>query len=84
MTLRILSPSGGELRLDVRKVFFPGTDGSFEVLEGHAALLAALGPGEIRWEGQSAESKNINGNSCRIKGGFVKVENNELKAAVEL
>lgn len=74
MKLQIVSAKNPAIEAQTSKVFFPGADGSFEILKNHAPLIAALGKGEIRWEG----------GTCSIKSGFVKVENNLLTAAVEM
>ncbi len=74
MKLQIVSAKNPATETETSKVFFPGADGSFEILKNHAPLIAALGSGDIRWEG----------GSCSIKSGFVKVENNILTAVVEM
>lgn len=43
--LEIVTPGRRVVALDVDEVILPGAEGSFGVLPGHAAMLAALGPG---------------------------------------
>lgn len=73
MQLRIITPGMQEKTFEVSKVFFPGLDGSFEVLSGHAPLIAALGKGQVRWDDGSQE----------ISSGFVEVRDNVIKLVVE-
>ena len=73
MTLRILTPSSGEKSREVTGVFFPGADGSFEVLDSHAPLIAALGPGLIRWECRDGSN-----GSLAVQDGFVEVKDNKI------
>lgn len=56
---------------------FPGTDGSFEVLNQHAPLISSLGKGEV--------TVNANGNkqSFPIDGGVVEVLENKVIVLVE-
>lgn len=78
MILRIISPSVKPLEVEASKVFFPALDGSFEVLRSHAPMIAALGPGLIRWVGTDGEP-----GSFEISSGFVHVENDVLECCVE-
>lgn len=76
MTLRVISPKSPVVEYAADKIFFPGVEGGFEVLRGHAAMVAALGKGKIRYEGpQNGE--------IEIESGFVKVENDIIQAIVE-
>lgn len=73
MQLRIITPGMQERTFEATKVFFPGIDGSFEVLSGHAPLIAALGKGQVRWDDGSQE----------IASGFVEVRDNVVKVVAE-
>ena len=77
MTLRIISPRGAMADIPAEKIFFPGVEGSFEILGNHAAIIAALRGGDIRYEGPE------NG-SIAISSGFVRVKDNIVEAIVEL
>lgn len=59
--------------MEAAKVFLPGVCGSFEVLRGHAPMVAALGAGEVRWDG----------GSVHISSGFVEVGNDVVKVVAE-
>lgn len=73
MQLRIITPAAQERTFEVTKVFFPGIDGSFEVLQDHAPLIAALGEGLVRWDDGSE----------KISSGFVEVRDNVVKLVAE-
>ena len=77
MKLKIITPEGVLFEGESEAVTFPGMAGSFDVLPHHAPLITALREGVIRYrvEGQEQEQS--------IKGGFVKVENDELSVCVE-
>jgi len=76
LTIRILSPEGTLHEGTATAVFLPGTVSPFEVLPGHAPIISALSAGEIRV---------VDGQEQRfaIRGGVVKVRNNEIVACVE-
>lgn len=77
MKLKIITPEGVLFEGESDAVTFPGMAGSFDVLPHHAPLITALREGVIRYrvEGQEQEQP--------VKGGFVKVENDELSVCVE-
>lgn len=73
MKLRIITPKAPETTAEVTRVFLPGVCGNFEVLRGHAPLLAALGEGLVRWDdGQ-----------VRISSGFAEVKDDVIKVTAE-
>ena len=77
MELRIFTPKATPRSIQTGKVFFPGSEGKFEVLDRHAPLISSLRDGEIRWE----EDSQIK--SMHIKCGFVEVRDNVVTAVVE-
>lgn len=77
MQLDILTPDSKVYSGEVKAVNLPGTDGSFEVLTGHAALISTLSEGIIKVQTQEGE-KNI-----RIDGGLVEVLNNKVIVLAE-
>lgn len=76
MKLRIITPKKGETVIEASKVFFPGTEGSFEVLRGHAPMIAALSSGVIRWDDDSS-------NTFAITSGFVEVKEDILTVVAQ-
>ena len=76
LTIRILTPEGTLHEGAATAVFLPGSVSPFEVLPGHAPIISALGVGEIRV---------VDGEERRfaIRGGVVRVRDNEIEACVE-
>ena len=76
LTIRILTPEGTLHEGAATAVFLPGAVSPFEVLPDHAPIISALSAGEIRVvDGQ--EQRFV------IRGGVVKVKDNEIIACVE-
>ena len=58
---------------EVEMVTLPGSDGSFQVLKDHAALVSSLAKGQVVVKGSE------NGNEAfDIAGGIVEVLNNKV------
>ena len=76
LTIRILTPEGTLHEGTASAVFLPGTVSPFEVLPGHAPIISALSAGDIRVvDGQERH--------FAIRGGVVKVRNNEITVCAE-
>lgn len=84
IALQILSPEKSLFKGEVKKVTFPGAEGSFTVLPYHAPLIAALGKGVITFttnpDGHPNESTE---QFIGIDSGFVEVNHNRIVACVE-
>ncbi|WP_346316250.1 ATP synthase F1 subunit epsilon [Chitinophaga sp. YIM B06452] len=78
MLLEILTPERKLYTGEVYGVQLPGTDGSFEVLDRHAPLIAALGKGKMKVLKDKSHSEQYT-----IEGGFVEVLNNKATVLVE-
>ena len=52
MYLEIVSPEATLFKGEVTAVSVPGEQGSFQVLNNHAAIVSSLAPGEAKIEGQ--------------------------------
>jgi F-type H+-transporting ATPase subunit epsilon len=78
MLLEILTPERKLYTGEVYGIQLPGTDGSFEVLDRHAPLIAALGKGKMKVLKDKARSEQYT-----IEGGFVEVLNNKATVLVE-
>ena len=76
LTIRILTPEGTLHEGAATAVFLPGTVSPFEVLPDHAPIISALSAGDLRV---------VDGEERRfaIRGGVVKVKDNEIVACVE-
>jgi len=78
MTLEILTPETKLYSGDVYGIQLPGIAGSFEVLDKHAPLVAALGKGNIKVLKTRTDVTNY-----IIQSGFVEVLNNKTIVLVE-
>ena len=79
MTLEILTPEKKLFSGDVYGVQMPGISGSFEVLDKHAPLVAALKAGRVK----VLRDKQSHTSSYDIQSGFVEVLNNKVTVLVE-
>ncbi|HAE14600.1 MAG TPA: ATP synthase F1 subunit epsilon [Chitinophagales bacterium] len=77
MQVEILSPEKKVFSGEADAVQFPGTTGSFQVLNNHAAMIASLTNGTVSVK-TGKETLRF-----RISGGFVEVLNNVLSVLVE-
>ncbi|HAE34225.1 MAG: ATP synthase F1 subunit epsilon [Chitinophagales bacterium] len=77
MQVEILSPEKKVFSGEADSVQFPGTTGSFQVLNNHAAMIASLTNGTVSVK-TGKETLRF-----RISGGFVEVLNNVLSVLVE-
>jgi F-type H+-transporting ATPase subunit epsilon len=78
MNLEILTPVGKTYSGEVMGVQLPGVTGSFEVLDSHAPLVAALKAGRLKVLLNKTSNENFN-----IEAGFVEVLNNKVTVMVE-
>ncbi len=77
MQVEILTPSGQVFSGEADLVQFPGVDGLFEVLNNHAAMIAALAPGKIKLANKGTIS------FFKVEAGFVEVLKNRVAVLVE-
>lgn len=78
MELIALTPEKQIYKGSIRSVKVPGKGGQFEILNGHAPIVAALDSGEVRIVGQDGSKTNFN-----ITKGFVEVLNNEVSLLIQ-
>ena len=76
MHLEIITPDRKVFDGEATSVRFPGTDGSFEVLNNHAPLIAALKEGDVTVTGAG-------GGTFHISGGIVEVLRNKVVVLAE-
>ncbi|HYJ38347.1 MAG TPA: ATP synthase F1 subunit epsilon [Chitinophagaceae bacterium] len=79
MNLEILTPERKLFSGDVYGVQLPGVEGSFEVLERHAPLVAALKAGRLK----ILKDKQNHLAFFNIQSGFVEVINNKVTVLIE-
>ncbi|AMJ64675.1 ATP synthase F1 subunit epsilon [Hymenobacter sp. PAMC 26628] len=77
MHLEIITPDRKVFEGEVTSANFPGADGSFEVLNNHAPLIAALKAGNVMLT--SAAGRD----TFRIEGGVVEVLRNNVIVLAE-
>jgi F-type H+-transporting ATPase subunit epsilon len=78
MQLEILSPERKVYSGNVYGIQLPGIEGSFEILENHAPMIATLGNGKMK----IIKDKNTT-ELYEISGGFVEVLNNKASVIIE-
>ncbi|PUZ27532.1 ATP synthase F1 subcomplex epsilon subunit [Chitinophaga costaii] len=78
MQLEVLTPEKKLYTGEVYGIQLPGIDGSFEILDRHAPLIAALGKGKMK----VLTDKN-NAEFFTISGGFVEMLNNTATVLIE-
>ena len=77
MYLEIVTPDHKVFEGEVISVTFPGTDGSFQVLNNHAPLLSTLKKGLIIYKDKKNEY------DVMVDGGVVEVLNNKVVVLAE-
>lgn len=78
MQLDILTPEQNIYSGNVYGIQLPGIQGSFEILESHAPIIATLGKGKMK----ILKDKNTT-ELFEISGGFVEVLNNKASVLIE-
>ncbi|PLW92890.1 MAG: ATP synthase F1 subunit epsilon [Marinilabiliales bacterium] len=78
MLLEIISPETTLYSGEVKKIVFPGQEGSFGVLENHAPMIAALQKGDVEFETTDGKEEKI-----EVKGGVVEILNNKVLVLAE-
>lgn len=78
MRLDITSPDKQIFSGDTVLVQLPGSDGLFEILNNHAPMIAALGPGKIKVQDEASKLQFF-----EIKGGVCEVRDNIITVLAE-
>lgn len=78
MQLDILTPEHKVFSGKVYGVQLPGIEGSFEILENHAPMIASLGKGKMKILKDKSSSEMF-----EISGGFAEVLNNRVSVLIE-
>ncbi len=78
LKLKIVTPFKDTFDDTVLSCTIPGSEGSFQVLKGHASLLSLVEIGEIKVEKSENEIKYF-----ATSGGFCEVNDNIIKIIVE-
>lgn len=93
MQLEIITPEKEIFQGEANAVRFPGLDGSFQVLNGHAPIISALAAGEVKIdlvnnfdsenEDVVVDKSNKKVIRVTIKGGVVEMLNNKIIVLAE-
>ena len=75
--LDILTPEWTR-SVEADAVFIPGSLGPFEVLKNHAPIISTLVEGDVRWRIGDRTG------SLRVKGGVMRLKNNEMQICAEI
>ncbi len=78
MQLEILTPERKVFSGTVYGIQLPGTEGSFEILENHAPMIASLGKGKMKVLKDKTSTETYD-----ISGGFVEMLNNKASVLIE-
>ena len=79
MQLEILTPEHRVYSGTVYGIQLPGVEGSFEILDKHAPMIASLGQGKMKIMKDKAGSADL----FEITGGFVEVLDNKATVLIE-
>ncbi len=77
MYLEIITPEKNVFKGNVDSAIFPGSDGSFQVLNNHAPMISALAKGDLTYSTEKGETTII------VEGGVVEVLNNTITVLAE-
>ena len=77
MLLEVVTPDKKVFEGEATAVTFPGSDGEFQVLTGHAPMISSLGRGKMTIKASGKEEVVI------IDGGVVEVLNNKVVVLAE-
>ena len=96
MQLEIITPEAQVFEGEAEAVQFPGLDGSFQVLNGHAPIISALAKGDVKVDltntfeadEESSDKIAIDGSNKKIirvaiNGGVVEMLNNKVIVLAE-
>ncbi len=72
MHLEIITAEASLFEGDVDSLAAPGTEGQLGILPNHAALMAVLQPGELRYRVGGGETSLV------VSGGFIEVGGNRV------
>jgi F-type H+-transporting ATPase subunit epsilon len=81
MFLEIITPDEKVFQGEVDSATFPGSDGSFQVLNNHAPMISTLGYGDIKFS--RMVEKKVRETHLLVEGGIVEVLNNKVTVLAE-
>jgi F-type H+-transporting ATPase subunit epsilon len=78
MKLEIITPEKKLFEGSVKSAVFPGSEGSFGIMNNHAPMIATLKEGRVE-----LTEENNNKLTFDVKGGVVEVRKNEVIVLAE-
>ena len=81
MFIEIVTPDKKIFEGEATSAIFPGTDGSFQILNNHAALVSTLGKGSIVFV--KILNNKLEEVQIEVDGGVVEVLNNKVTVLAE-
>lgn len=78
MNISVLTPDRTIFEGEIKSLKVPGVNGEFEILDRHAALVSALGNGNVRILEANGERRVFG-----IEKGFVEILNNNISLLVQ-
>lgn len=78
MRIEIVSPEKQLYAGEVSMAQFPGTEGSFQVLNNHAPMIATIAAGPIRVRTEAGVEEVV-----EVNGGIVEVQKNRILVLAE-
>ena len=78
MRIEIVSPEKQLYAGEVSMAQFPGTEGSFQVLNNHAPMIATIAAGSIRFRTTEGKEESVD-----VNGGIVEVQKNKILVLAE-
>ena len=78
MKLEIITPDKKLFEGSVKSAIFPGSEGSFGIMNNHAPMIATLKEGRVE-----LTEENNNKLTFDVKGGVVEVRKNEVIVLAE-
>lgn len=73
MLVDIITPDKELFSGDILAIELPGSDGSFEILNNHAPIIATLSGGKI-----TIALENGKKQSFEVNGGVIEMQNNKI------
>ncbi len=78
LSLEIVTPFGKLFSEKIRSCIVPGSNGQFQILKDHAALVSSVDVGYVKIEQTDARSAYV-----AVGGGFCEVKDNQVEVIVE-
>jgi len=90
MHLEIITPETKIFKGEIEAVQLPGLDGLFQILNGHAPIISALGKGNVKVDLQKpyesevenefveVDSRNAKTIHVKINGGVLEMQDNKV------